>query len=92
MLRRAFWDATQSGIARKAARRLGVSERMVVYWLKCENDMPSWAVKACLAALDERYMARWLDSGAGPGWPARAVGRYIAVLDQAVSFIGGGAQ
>jgi hypothetical protein len=42
----AFDGPSQSAIAEKASRALGVSPRQIVYWLKCDNDMPSWAVKA----------------------------------------------
>ena len=45
-LERAFPGHCQQAIAEKASRALGVSPRMVVYWLKLENDMPSWVPKA----------------------------------------------
>ncbi|MEL6646644.1 MAG: hypothetical protein AAFQ05_02875 [Pseudomonadota bacterium] len=46
LLRRAFGGRTQSEMANKGARALGVSPRQIIYWMQCENDMPSWAVKA----------------------------------------------
>ena len=45
-LRAAFNGPTQAAISTKASRALGVSPRQIIYWMKCENDMPSWAVKA----------------------------------------------
>lgn len=45
-LRAAFDGPTQSAIANKASRALGASPRQIIYWMQCENDMPSWAVKA----------------------------------------------
>ena len=32
---------------------LGHGSRQIIYWMKCENDMPSWAVKAV-----EHYLRR----------------------------------
>jgi len=45
-LRAAFNGPTQTAISTKASRALGVSPRQIIYWMQCENDMPSWAVKA----------------------------------------------
>lgn len=45
----AFDAPNQSKIAEKGARALGVSPRQIIYWMQCENDMPSWAVKAVKA-------------------------------------------
>lgn len=42
----AFDGRTQSEIAQKGSRALGVSERQIINWMQLENDMPSWAVKA----------------------------------------------
>ena len=47
-LRAAFKGLTQSEIANRASKAIGVSPRQIIYWMKCENDMPSWAVKAVL--------------------------------------------
>lgn len=52
-LRAAFEGATQSEMAQKASRALGISPRQIINWMQCENDMPSWAVKAV-----EHYLAR----------------------------------
>ena len=52
-LQMAFSGHTQDAIAQKAARALDVSPRQIIYWMKCENDMPSWAVKAV-----EHYLRR----------------------------------
>ena len=51
----AFGASTQSETAAKAARAMDVSERTIINWMQCQNDMPSWAlriVKAYLAALE----------------------------------------
>lgn len=45
-LRAAFDGPTQSAMANKGSRALGVSPRQIIYWMQCEHDMPSWAVKA----------------------------------------------
>lgn len=52
-LRAAFDGPTQSAIAEKASRAMGVSPRQIINWMQCENDMPSWAVKAV-----EHYLRR----------------------------------
>ena len=49
----AFEGPSQAAVSERASRALGVSPRQIVYWLKCENDMPSWAVKAV-----EHYLSR----------------------------------
>lgn len=46
LLYRAFPARTQKEISEKASRAIGVSPRQIIYWMQCENDMPSWAVKA----------------------------------------------
>lgn len=46
LLRLAFDGRTQDEMARKGSRALGVSPRQIINWMKCEHDMPSWAVKA----------------------------------------------
>lgn len=45
-LMRAFDGPTQAAIAERGSRALGVSPRQIIYWMQCQNDMPSWAVKA----------------------------------------------
>lgn len=45
-LRRAFDGPTQTAIAQKGSKALGVSPRQIIYWMQCQNDMPSWAIKA----------------------------------------------
>ena len=44
---------SMSAIAKKAAPVLEVSKRQIEYWLKCDNDMPSWVPKAV-----KGYMAK----------------------------------
>ncbi len=46
LVRMAFDGPTQDAIAKKGSRALGVSPRQIINWMKCEHDMPSWAVKA----------------------------------------------
>ena len=48
-------DSRKLQIAFEGPSQAAVSERAsrAVYWLKCENDMPSWAVKAV-----EHYLSR----------------------------------
>lgn len=46
LLRRAFDGPTQDAIAQRGSRALDVSPRQIINWMKCEHDMPSWAVKA----------------------------------------------
>ncbi|MGH1414856.1 MAG: hypothetical protein ACRBB0_15315 [Pelagimonas sp.] len=52
LVRRAFDGPTQDAIAKKGSRALGVSPRQIINWMKCEHDMPSWAVKAVQGYLD----------------------------------------
>lgn len=52
-LRLAFDGPTQAAMAEKGSRALGVSPRQIIYWMQCEHDMPSWAVKAV-----EHYLRR----------------------------------
>ncbi|MEO1538508.1 MAG: hypothetical protein AAFR73_12345 [Pseudomonadota bacterium] len=51
-LRAAFDGRTQQETANKASRAIGVSPRQIIYWMQCENDMPSWAVKAVQHYID----------------------------------------
>lgn len=51
-LRAAFDGRTQSEMANKGARALGVSPRQIINWMQMEHDMPSWAVKAVSLYLD----------------------------------------
>lgn len=44
----AFGGPSQQAVADQASRALGVTDRQVINWLKLENDMPSWAVKAAM--------------------------------------------
>lgn len=46
LIQTAFDGPTQSAIAERGSRALGVSPRQIINWMKCEHDMPSWAVKA----------------------------------------------
>lgn len=48
LIERAFNGPSQQAIAEKASRALSVSPRQVIYWLQCQHDMPSWAVKAAM--------------------------------------------
>lgn len=53
LIRRAFRAPTQSEISKKAARKLGISERQIINYMQMQNDMPSWAVKAVQAYLSK---------------------------------------
>lgn len=49
MLWRAFPGPSENAVAKKAHRALGVSERQVKNWLRCENSAPVNAVLSVLA-------------------------------------------
>ena len=61
----AFDGPTQDAVAKKASRTIGVSPRQIIYWMKCENDMPSWAVKAVEAYI--RHVERVAERIEGRG-------------------------
>ena len=46
LIQAAFNGRTQKEMSEKASRAIGVSPRQIIYWMQCDNDMPSWAVKA----------------------------------------------
>lgn len=58
----AFPGHSQQAVAEKASRALGVTDRQVVNWLRLENDMPSWAVKAArMYVRGVEYVARKIE-------------------------------
>ena len=63
-LRAAFDGRTQAEISVKGSRALGVSPRQIINWMQCENDMPSWAVKAVDHYLQRlEHFARRIEGG-----------------------------